>query len=53
MFNDIRKYVKLVESCSSTLLNYNYSNQDLVTKDDSNVDPNYYTDPYICVFSYL
>jgi hypothetical protein len=48
MFNDIRNYVKLVESCSQLT----YSNADLVNKDDSNVDPNYYTDPHICVFDY-
>jgi hypothetical protein len=50
MFNDIRNYVKLVESCSQ--LTYPYPNPDLVNKDDSNVDPNYYTDPHICVFDY-
>lgn len=51
MFNDIRNYVKLVESCSQ-LNKLNYPNPDLVNKDDSNVDPNYYTDPHICVFDY-
>ena len=48
MFNDIRNYIKLVESCSQLT----YPNPDLVNKDDSNVDPNYYTDPHICVFDY-
>jgi len=48
MFSEIRNYVKLRESCSQL----NYSNPDLVNKDDSNVDPNYYTDPHICVFDY-
>jgi len=56
MFNDIQKYVILTDNNCS--MNYNKpfiiikdhnSNKD--NSNDSNDNPNYFTDPHICLFT--
>jgi len=56
MFNDLRKFMEMMETCSF-VLTYpqiaNYPNPDLKKRDEVNemINPNYYVEPHICMYN--